>query len=653
MKGSSRGLDVIKNLALRHGEKAIMAMIVAIAGYLLYSIAGHESLPSELQADKLDSLAKQVDRNMNDYTWEQAVEKSPGNVRQYEQRAGNTLEIDSDMYAVARSSWDPPVVPPTVLRADPHFLLAYDLEGHGLTGLFAFVNDATARNRELDAMKSAEDVRRKREREREREAERGGRDGFFSDEGFRGRGTLNDENRRPVNGRGQRAGVALDGLEEIKQLSAAVVLAKVPLPEQLQAYKNTFENTQTYAPSQDYPQYLGYYVQRAEVRRGEELVWQNVSLRNGKDRVRLPFVASKTIELSTYDWAQGLEEIMDPRFEHPLLTFPQPPLVGRNWDELAMHSEVPVASEMEEEMLEDEERLPPDNFTEDDMFSNLEAGGGRFAGRGGGRRRGSGGIGRDLEGMHSMEQGGSDGIIGGRKSGRGIRRVGGGENFDENGELMVDVPFKMLRFFDLSVQPGKRYKYRVKLIFSDPNYMQPTQVLSPEVLARKRTSRIVGEWSKPSPTLSIPQAGVIRVAETTDSGSRARSEPIARMLVESFGIDEKGNAQQAFKELVARRGSVMNFQGEVEVLVEGGRFIEKIEDFGIDTGVTVLDIDGGEKYTREMTAPTQTLFMDASGRLYLRDELRDEREVAMHRAMFDESKSAGRGRGGFEGFGEL
>ena len=32
------------------------------------------------------------------------------------------------------------------------------------------------------------------------------------------------------------------------------------------------------------------------------------------------------------------------------------------------------------------------------------------------------------------------------------------------------VDFWLLRFFDFSVQPGKRYKYRVRLVLADPNY---------------------------------------------------------------------------------------------------------------------------------------------------------------------------------------
>src|SRR5690606_3990915 len=95
---------------------------------------------------------------------------------------------------------------------------------------------------------------------------------------------------------------------------------------------------------------------------------------------------------------------------------------------------------------------------------------------------------------------------------------------------------------------------------------------------------------------------------------------------------------------------------EVEKLIQQGRYIQKVEDFNIDTGVTVLDIDGGDRYTRDMRAPAHVLFMDPTGRMYLRDELDDERSVAFHRAVFTppENRRGGQGAefGGGYGGGE-
>jgi hypothetical protein len=340
-------------------------------------------------------------------------------------------------------------------------------------------------------------------------------------------------------------------------------------------------------------------------------------------------------------------------------------------------SDVPLATEVDQEMTDElEDELVPEEEGEGEFrFGDSDATGrggrggrGEFGGEFGGRGGGFGGMrggGFGRGGRGGGEFGGGEfggGEYGGEFGGRGGGGGGGGSlglagdsmKFDaETGELEVEVPFLMLRFFDLTVQPGKRYKYRTQLILADPNYAQSREALDNTVLARERKSYILGEWSDASPTISIPQAAIVRVAESSPPREGYYSEPAATMLVQSFGLDERGNAMQASTEIEGvRRGSVMNFTGDVETLVDQGRYIETIEDFTIDTGVVVLDLDGGTTYSRDQKEPTHALLMDASGRMYLRDELDDEVEVAIHRAVFEESdQPAGRGFDGGRGGG--
>lgn len=228
----------------------------------------------------------------------------------------------------------------------------------------------------------------------------------------------------------------------------------------------------------------------------------------------------------------------------------------------------------------------------------------------------------------------------------------------------MDVPFIMFRFFDMTVEPGRRYKYRVRLVLRDVNGLRPSTELEPEVNARlagKSSAQrqfVFADWSEPTPTISIPQAGTIKVAEAKTPTASALSELTVRLIVESYGVNPEKRSQviQAFVETEARRGSVMNFfRQEVEKLIERGQYIQKVQDFNINTGVTVLDIDGGHRYTRDLQAPAQVLFIDAAGRIYLRDELDDERDVAIHRAVFAPPDKRGGGGGGaapgFGGFG--
>ena len=706
MKGKGNGLDAIKMLALKHGEKVVMVLVVALAGWLLYSTFSHETLPENQSAERLKTKATTVSDTVSRFTWGQAVQEAPEEVRQWEQiKSANAVEVSSQPYFDPTApGFDRRVVQPIELRKNPKLLPVADFQGSGMTGLFAFVDEDAAKERILRERR--EELERERDAELERErmqAEggegrgptgvggRGGRNprgGFGGGEFGMGAGGLDMEGLRPVPFPVPRAGVDLQGDELIRQLSCAVVVAKVPLPEQLTEYKKALGNTRSYQPDRDYPQYKGYLVERAEVTESGELNWQQVRFPNGHYRVEndntryMPAVSTEAIGKIAYNWASGMEDVYDTRYGFDSLTMPLAPLVGRNWDEMAYHSDVPTAMETEAKMMDDQgqpggETTPT---TEEPNSDNLdifggggtEAGGmgGEFGGRGGiggefGGRGGRGGIGARTGGMGNIgaRTGGMGGMggIGARTGGRGGEMgmgrggMGGGMgamnsamNFDEKGELIVEVPFLMLRFFDMTVQPGKSYKYRVQLVLADPNYMMPKDALDPSAMEKEHKTIVMGEWSDASPTISIPQAGRVRVANAETMRDSAYAEPEANMLIESFDIDEKRNARQAAQELEkVRRGSVMNYHGDVEMLVDQGRFIKKIEDFTIDTGVVLLDIDGGEAFTREMNEPTHALLMDATGRMYLRDELDDELEVAIHRAIFAEPDR--RGPGGMDG----
>lgn len=671
MKG--KGLDAVKGLALRHGEKLVMTLVVLCAAWLVYGTMSHQSLPAEKTSEQLRSKAKQVNDTVNNYKWDDATQNVPGEVRVFEPvKSVASIEIPSPPYDPV-TGYDNPVAPLLELRKDPTLLAATGFEVHAVTGLYAFLDAETARlkaneQERLAQQTAAEQALAQEEARRaeERRAASGNRPGA-TEPGFE---DINaNPNRRPVATALPKAGVDVTELDLIRQLSCAVVMAKVPLPEQLQEYKKALSNNRFYQPSEDYPKYIGYQVERAEVVGDGELKWTKLNFPNGHFNIEgdtarsLPAITSDPnldfINRMTANWQVGMEDVFDPRYGHESLVVPLAPLVGRNWGEMAYLSEVPLAVDVEREMMNQQ---PTDTAApapaegegegEDifgaDAFSGVNrggGGGGEMAGRG---RPRSGGF----SGGRGMR--GDEGDMGSR--GGGMR--GPGAQFDVNGEMIVDVPFLMLRFFDLTVQPGKRYKYRVQLILSDPNYQKPREQLDQTVSNRTRKPVIFTDWSEPSMTIAVPQAGIVRVAESKSPRTGYYTEPEATMLVESFSVDERGNAMQGSIELPAtRRGAVMNYLGTVEVLVEQGRFIDKIDNFAIDTGVVVLDLSGGrttDGFSREKPEPTHALLMDATGRMYLRDELDDEIDVAIHRAVFAETE-AGDAGGGFErgrgGFG--
>ena len=67
-------------------------------------------------------------------------------------------------------------------------------------------------------------------------------------------------------------------------------------------------------------------------------------------------------------------------------------------------------------------------------------------------------------------------------------RVWIGRTAAEHTALPKGVNYHLLRFFDYTVEPGKKYKYRVKIVIADPNYSMPTRTLAPAVLDRQKRS---------------------------------------------------------------------------------------------------------------------------------------------------------------------
>lgn len=227
--------------------------------------------------------------------------------------------------------------------------------------------------------------------------------------------------------------------------------------------------------------------------------------------------------------------------------------------------------------------------------------------------------------------------------------------------LPKGVDFLMLRFVDFTVEPGKKYRYRVSLVLSDANYSMPENVLASDVLDRhrkeaqaakatggsRRDMRRVEGWSDPSPIVGIPLSGGAKLVDVKmPSADKVNDEPAASLLVDSFDTDEKGNALQAAKKHEFRRGNVANMTEEVEYLGEGGLWIDTAPSFHFVTGLTVLDMDGGKKLpSKDLTSPGRVLLMGPAGDLYIRNELDDKEAVEYHRMLFEVDKK----RAGFEG----
>jgi hypothetical protein len=718
MKANLKGLGGIKGLLLLHGEKVAMATVGLLALWFIYSSLRLPRLEEERQATKLTSEASQTTEAVNRSEWPNDPtdpRRAEVRVAINIEKTGGEFLVPSDAYRTSRDGFNPRKVTPAVFRTDPVMLNAVDVHVVGGTGIFAFIDEAVRQARAL-----ADAERQEKEQvEQRRDAERMADEGQGEGRGLRGRGPggaygeagempFDPEHpkRRPVDAMAQPAGVPLQGDERQERVHWAVITAKVPVREQLKLYQDAFENARGYDPARDFPHYAGYKVQRAEVIPGQPLEWTDVKVYDGQRKsvetgddlgtVVSSYVLNVAKKGGLYAriaqfWPPLMEDVVDQRYLVDVLALPLPPLVGRNWGSDATHPDIPLLEDtpaLEDELMPLEDEQPTEELAadsdEDAQFrsdptqalgpsgyggerSGLGGpygGGGRDRGYGnpygrGGGERGYGPYGGGAGRGRAYGMGGERGGIGpyGREGRGGYGGMGGGVRAgNQPTTLPRGVDFWLLRFFDFSVEPGKKYKYRVRLVLSDPNMGQGIEksMLAPAVQDRlaklaqmARTNnkpisqvRYIDDWSAPSRTVGIPIAGSVKLAEAKPTASgRVSDEPTVKLLVESFEVDASGNAIQAEALRDFRRGYVANFvEKDQKYLGPGGVWIDELESFNFFTGMTVVDMNGGEALGKDATAPARVLIMDPAGELHIRSEMDDKEAVANHKLIFEQDK---------------
>jgi hypothetical protein len=678
MKSGLKGGNAIVRLLLAHGEKIGIAAILICAGMLIWSALSVPTLDSTQTPDQLQGLAGRAEEHVNSFKWQEISAKDMPEAPKVE---AEPMTADA-MHQLKQDAWpklaspNPPVIPPQKLRTDPLLLSAMDLEVRADGGLWATANADEISRRKKAALAEQQ---RARAEEREREA-RENDEG--EDEGGRGRGRGRgrDDEREEERPRGAnatvvvqpRTGVELAGFETINAQSWITVLARIPIKDQNNLYEDALKTARGFDPTTDMPQYLGYVVERAEITHEGQGKWVKIAQVNGDGLIK---------ELESYPIFPP--EVVASRFVHPVMTHPLPPLILKEWDGRVKHSSMSLAVDdippMDEPLVDEPaEEEAAEGEAEDDGgfgvtrpragaaggmyaerggYGEMDGGRGGFGGRGGygemdGGRGGRGGYesdgGRGGFGRGEMDGGGRGGFGGQMGTGRGVELASFSWDFKTS-----DI---LLRFFDNSVEPGHRYRYRVKLALMDVNdgvsiqYLDPTVTKRREALAnaKLRTFRLT-EWSEPSPIASVPLPVRLYLVAAEPAKAVAGSSPEAEILIKA--LDSKFAAEIARKEKVSR-GAVINVREKAEVVWSNNYEVEQDPEFNFRTGTTLVDVQGGEKISsknRDLVAPGRAMVMDAAGKLTIQHELQDAPVVKD----FDTTKEMGGEEGGRGGYGEM
>jgi hypothetical protein len=659
MKVKLKNTNSAVALLLAHGEKIGIVVIGALALLLVWKSLGRESLGENRQPEALKTAADGASRHVRDVSWSTI----PPEIKVIADEAieDPSLAVLSPVregdFPISRQL-NPPVTIPLSKRQDPVLLAPLDLEVHGGAGLWLSGDPEELRRRRLEAINKQQQLEREeaaRLAEAEREADER-RDRRDRDDRGRGEENLFGQGMGMAGGMKTKdgaivvtptSGTQLQGMEVIRNRYWVTVLAKIPMSQQHRMYEDALLNTRGYDPAKDVPDYFGYMVERAEITDEGQGPWQ-------------PLGSGVTAEgianvMDTWPVTQTTE-LVSPQYVHPVLTYPLPPMILRPWGDDVTHSDMPlqtaedILAELEAEAAEAEAEAAGEGEagTEENEFSAFN----RIAE-----------MKRDLQrqsdptrSMYGLE--GAAGLEGSRMYGSSYGLEGGMRGMastGEGGEFVLPTyhwdgktEHILFRYFDSRVEPGKQYRYRVRLVLSDVNANQPEPLLDDKVKERKqKDSRpfFFTEWSEESPVATVPQPGLVFVKGNDLSANPTVSESEAILLVKS--LDSQFAAEIGVAGEFAR-GSVLNLQRQAQIIWSSVYDPQQQPDspvFDFFTGQTLVDFDGGEKLgSRVPLAPARALLMDAAGRMTVHNELEDVQSVAEFDAVIEADKAAARQR---------
>jgi hypothetical protein len=373
------------------------------------------------------------------------------------------------------------------------------------------------------------------------------------------------EPARPARGQssGEGRGFTPNSSSLLKPQSWVVITALVPVDKQAAEHARVFSQAQGGNPQRDIPLYAGKSVERAEIdeRQPDKLEWK--------------LLTASQLE---QQWEGTIGELVDPRFIEPTLVDPLGPRVGEDWEYDAIsHPGLELATA--EEAPAEAPAAPP---------------------------------------AAAAPAAGSP-LMRGQPQPEAAPTAPAAKPASPASDR---VTHKLLRVFDYSVQPGKKYRYRVKLGLENPNFGVHVRYLkNPGAPENKESIRLAKEWTEPTPVVTVPEGyGVL-------AGSvEASRDPWAKLLLTAI----KPDGLVAAAEVRVQRGSVANKREKVEVIDPRDGTRQPAADVDFKTRMVVVDVFGGKmvsgpkrRVESPINAPGEVLLLDAAGNLVVHNDMED------------------------------
>lgn len=361
-----------------------------------------------------------------------------------------------------------------------------------------------------------------------------------------------DQPQRGSMGRGGMGGMGRGGTirpgQEMDPLGSRWVMLTglVDLKKQTKAFYECYKDAVYKNPQLDNaPMYYAFWIERAEVRdseNAEDLQWKQPYRSLGKEIDKCGGIGS----------LGASDGYVDPIYIHSRIVFPLPKRIDQDWDESVAHSpEIPLLSLDGGGMENNKDVVEEDELDEDPDDPGAALG----------RRRGGRG-GRGGMGMEDDTEGGM-----GMRSGR-VGRAGSRSRLTRGGDEEELSPYILFRFIDFNIEPGKRYKYRVRLGFDNPNFnVEPRhliaelqQLIEDDKTLKRRQKKwkkyIKSPWSKPSDVVVVPHDDQLLLADV-EPAKKIDADPKAKVMAVHWDMQSGIQVSDDFKDI--RRGTVANF----------------------------------------------------------------------------------------------
>jgi hypothetical protein len=426
-----------------------------------------------------------------------------------------------------------------------------------------------------------------------------------------------------------------------RNVNSMVVMAVVPCEKQFEEFQNALANSLDFDINRDSPLYLQYYVQRADVSADPAAddaalasLWQRVSVNDARDE--------------TANWAGYPAEIVDPAYTDEVLTHPAPPFLQRDLWDLVWHPDLPLPSlasaatsteVIRERVTPRGKGAPGDDTPSLDRLGPKNSGNAGFgeAGAGmpatGGRMTPQMGRPMGMPSMPNLAGGEAGGIYGAESAAAGT----------------PPPKYKLIRFTDTTVEPGHKYRYRIKVLLHDPNhphqgYTPPNPAsLAADVRTRVKALDdsvffVESEWSEPSPTAELPSphqyfAGSVK---QPDRRELIPGKPPVPDSVNPTGkavavVWDPSKVVDVPAQVDVSRGSILNSVQDATVIHPVTRQPVELSAYAFSTNAIVADMMGGEeiplldKLSKKppLTAPGELLIFDSTGKLHVQHETDD------------------------------